>query len=101
MTKLSRITVQMDTELNPRSRADKKKVTMVTPLTKLNKDAMQRGTEPNQQCRAAWPEAPGEKPRTKLNSSNSATLHNMLDSAPLYRGLPQGTLVFQLILCQY
>ena len=53
MTKLSRITMQRDTELNPRSRADEKKVTMVTPLTKLNKDAMQRDTELNQQSRAA------------------------------------------------
>ena len=76
---------------------------MVTPLTKLNKDAMQRETEPNQQSRAAKPEAPGEKPwiklmgsnGTKLNSGNSATVHKKLDSAPLYRGLLQGMLVFQ------
>ena len=70
-------------------------IARASPQTKLNKDAMQRDTELNQQSRAAYPQAPREKPQTKLNSSNSATVHNRLDNAPLYRGPSQGTLVFQ------
>ena len=95
LTKLNRIAKKEMPELNHQCRTAWIEVARDSQQTKLNKDAEQRDSELNLQSRAAQPQAPRERPQTKLNSSSSATVHTMLDSVPLYRGLSEGTLVYQ------
>ena len=107
LTKLNRIAKKEMPELNHQRRTAWIEVARDSQQTKLNKDAEQRDSGLNLPSRAAKPQASRERPQTKLNtdaelrglttlnSSSSATVHTMLDSAPLYRGLSEGTLVFQ------